>query len=330
MIINQQFPSTFPKSAYFQLEKLADGVYAALAEEATGASQCNSAIIDLGNYTLIFDTFLTPKAAVDLKYAAEELTGRPASFVVNSHFHYDHWLGNQVFDERTSILASKLTRELIMNQAAPARKILMRHPDEYKLEVQRLESLFQRTRGIDQRKDLNTQMAWYQSQLEAFPSIRFRFPDHTFDSHLTIHGSQRRVELLSLGHGHTAGDAFLVLPKEKIAFMGDLLYVERHPLLSDSNPTGWLEIIQSVEEMELETLVPGHGPIGGNADITKLRLYIQSLEKSVNKALKKGRTLQEIKRLRIPIKFRSWPDPWGRYKFEKNLEFFFIQGTQIQ
>jgi cyclase len=89
-----------PTSRHFQLEQLAEGVYAAIAL-AGGGSGSNAGMIDLGDRTLVFDTFLTPQAADELRAAAEHLLGRPVAYVINSHWHCDHIQGNQAFGGET-------------------------------------------------------------------------------------------------------------------------------------------------------------------------------------------------------------------------------------
>ncbi|MGZ4123740.1 MAG: MBL fold metallo-hydrolase, partial [Tumebacillaceae bacterium] len=86
--MNNESIATLPNSEYFTLQQVADGVYAAISKEGTG-SWANAGIIDLGDQTLIFDTFATPKAAEDLRKAAELLTGRSTCIVINSHDHID-------------------------------------------------------------------------------------------------------------------------------------------------------------------------------------------------------------------------------------------------
>lgn len=85
-----------PSSVHFKVEKLTDGVYAAIASD-TGFAVCNAGIIDLGDITLVFDPFMSPRAGADLKKAAVALTGKPVICVVNSHYHNDHIRGNQEF-----------------------------------------------------------------------------------------------------------------------------------------------------------------------------------------------------------------------------------------
>ena len=99
-------------SVHFQLQIVANGVYATIAREG-GAAIGNAGIVDLGDRTLVFDTFLTPQAAVDLHAAALEVTGRVPQLVINSHYHNDHIWGNQIFVPEAQILSSTGTRRLI-------------------------------------------------------------------------------------------------------------------------------------------------------------------------------------------------------------------------
>jgi cyclase len=85
-----------PESKHFQIERLADGVYAAIASEQ-GYAICNVGIIDIGDRTILFDTFISPEAARDLLKATEQLTSHKITHVINSHGHNDHIRGNQVF-----------------------------------------------------------------------------------------------------------------------------------------------------------------------------------------------------------------------------------------
>src|ERR1051326_2480722 len=94
-----------PTSKHFHLEALRDGVYAAIGIPGTGSGS-NAGIIDLGDRTVVFDTFLTPQAGDDLRAAAERLTGRPVAAVINSHWHSDHIHGNQAFALDTPIIAT--------------------------------------------------------------------------------------------------------------------------------------------------------------------------------------------------------------------------------
>src|SRR5512142_3305829 len=99
-------------SDHFTTYQVSDGVFAAIATTG-GAAISNAGIVDLGGRTLVFDTFMTPEAALDLRRAALGLTGREADLVVNSHYHNDHIWGNQVFDPGILIASTSQTLKLM-------------------------------------------------------------------------------------------------------------------------------------------------------------------------------------------------------------------------
>ena len=84
-------------SMNFSIKQLAPGVWAALQNDKGGHAISNAGIIDLGNKTLVFDAFINPDAAIELRQVAEQLTKHKVSFVVNSHFHDDHIRGTEAF-----------------------------------------------------------------------------------------------------------------------------------------------------------------------------------------------------------------------------------------
>ncbi len=95
--------------------------------------------------------------------------------------------------------------------------------------------------------------------------IAFRIEDktskHHFEHKLIIHGTKRTVELLPLT-GHTASDVILYLPEEKIAFMGDLLFVNMHPYLASGSPEQWKQSLAEAEALGAQIVVPGQWPCG--------------------------------------------------------------------
>src|ERR1051326_5099847 len=93
-------------SKHFTIQQLKPGVWAVINKDETGYAICNAGIIDLGDKTIVFDAFISPLAADDLKKAAEQLTHRPVTFLINSHFHDDHIRGDQVFVPGAHIIST--------------------------------------------------------------------------------------------------------------------------------------------------------------------------------------------------------------------------------
>ncbi len=311
-----------PASRHFQLYELSDGVYVAL-QKAGGWATSNAGIIDLGDRTLVFDTLLTPQAANDLRAAAESLTGRPVTTVLNSHHHRDHVWGNQVFAATADIVASTVTRQLMATQGL-ATMALQREQAAAQLAV-----LEQQQRGPTKgqdRQQLALQIDYYQGIVAALPLLQPRLPNLTFDSQLVIHGSQRRVEALTYGIGHTQGDVMLFLPAEGILFAGDLISVNYHPYLADGDPGEVNRIIDLVtNKLKPQIVVPGHGEIGNGEDLQAMARYLtvlteMALVELAYKLENPAQLEEKIAGLAIPTPFVTWS--YANF-FTDNLRFLY-------
>lgn len=310
-----------PTSRRFQLEQLAEGVYAAIAL-AGGGSGSNAGMIDLGDRTLVFDTFLTPQAADELRAAAEHLLGRPVAYVINGHWHCDHIQGNQAFGGETAIIATGRTRELIESQGAEA---LLQFKTRSQEHLQSLEARRAEAQDEAERNELALQIAEDQEIVACAPRLALRLPDQTFEERLVFHGSGRTAELLCYGGGHTDSDAFLVLPNERLAFLGDLGFVQYHLSMARGLSQEWLRILARLSALNLQTIVPGHGPVGTPADFEGEARYIQAIEQIVADAIKNGKTSEEAQATPIPAAFQTWA--W-REGFAYNIAALYKRATK--
>jgi glyoxylase-like metal-dependent hydrolase (beta-lactamase superfamily II) len=292
---------SIPKSKHFQLQRLADGVYAAVASER-GYAICNAGIIDTGDRTIVFDTFISPEATKDLLRAAKRLTPQNNIRVVNSHYHNDHIRGNQVFPPDVDILSTATTFEGIAHK----------EPEEIKWEKENIpkaivdtKSKLRMEKDPKRRHDLALSIVYYEAIMKSHPKLKTRLPNITFEGSLTIHGTRRQVELLTLA-GHTASDLVLYLPDEKIAFMSDLLFVNNHPYLAGCSPKRWRKSLREIGKLGVQTLVPGHGPVGSPSDLSLLDQYIQTLESIARNMVKMGKSPEEVRLQPIPPPFDNW------------------------
>lgn len=289
-------------SKYFYLHTVGEGVYAAITIPRAGAWG-NAGIVDLGDRTLVFDTFLTPRAARDLRAAAEHLTGHSVAYVVNSHYHMDHIQGNQVFDD-ARIIATERTREILANRGAALVSQVKAHP-EY---PDSFDELITQERDEAKQRDLAITQNEYRVLNEDRAELELRLPDITFERRLTLHGSWRTVELLSHGGGHTPSDAFLYLPAERIVFMGDLVSVRTHPsFFGDAN--AWLSMLDQVAQLDIQTLIPGHGDVGSWDNVGIVRQYIADLKALAEKSIQSGKSAAEVAAIPIPGAYAQWDAP---------------------
>jgi cyclase len=293
-----------PTSEHFALDGIAEGVYAAIATR-TGGAYSNAGIIDLGDQTLVFDAFMTPQAAQDLRAAAEQLTGRPVSYVVISHAHSDHWCGNQAFEAQTSIITTHAIREA-MPEAAEWLEHLRANPSEWEEEMRKERERLQTEGDSRWRASLEASIARMSHLHKALPTLEFRLPEQTFDGKLVFHGTWRTAELLTQGSGHTDSDAYLVLPQERIMFMGDLGFFARTAQ------------IEAMERSDIETFVPGHGPLGTKEDLSLQNRYIAWIQEMVARVIEGGGSVEDALQQAAPPPFDDWL-AGGMARFEANV-----------
>ena len=303
-------------SKHFSLEQVAEGVYVAIAT-VDGGAVCNAGIIDLGDQLVIFDTFLTPQAALDLRAAAEHLFGRAATCIVNSHWHGDHVNGNMVFPPDVPILATSKTRELL---ARFGREEIAEDRERLGSALAALEAKIAQEPDETRRASLSAKLAADREYAAALPSLEIRLPTQTFEERLVLHGSRRRAELLTFGGGHSQSDALLWLPEDRLAFLGDLLFVGLQPWLPGGNPEEWIDILRRVETLDIATAVPGHGVVGTLTDSAALRSYIETLLGLTRQAVSNGQSWDEFKQREAPALYASWGN---RSFFRRNLKFLY-------
>jgi cyclase len=327
----QQPENTLPASEHFRLEQLADGVYAAIDIEGQ-AAHSNAGIVDLGDRTLIFDAFLTPTAAEDLRAAAEHLTGRVATTVVNSHAHTDHCLGNQAFARmssirarmssiraHTAIISTHRTRETIATEMANFVNQTKADPTELEQQIVATQERLGTESDAHRRAALEISIGTMGHLLGSLPTLTLCVPNQTFDGKVVFHGTWRRAELLTYGSGHTSSDCFLVLPEEHLAFAGDLAFFQSHPFMGSSDPQAWSEVLERLEQSDIDTFVPGHGPVGTKADISLVRQYVTALEQLAAQVVESGGSADDAARQPIPAPFDAWSS--GVLRFERNMRF---------
>ncbi len=299
------------KCDYFTVKELATGVYAAFATEEGGALS-NAGVIDLGDKTIIFDTFLSADAAQELRRFAEEAIGRKVSYVVNSHSHFDHILGNCAFDMDTRIIAA----QRIFNELkAHENEISDMKKDAPHIISSLKEKLQGETDEVSQ-KMIERDIKYF--EMVGRESFDLRLPDLTFEGSLELVGTSGKVVLLELMSGHTDSDTILYLPEEKIAFMGDLLFTGTHPWLGAGDPKRWVNTIHDFLKYDADILVPGHGAAGSMYELSLIEEYIKSIAAAAV-GINEGRLkLEEINAQILPDPFCCWKGN----KLLPNLKFY--------
>ena len=290
------------ESPFFRIEPVAEGVYAAIVTDEVLALG-NAGIVSLGSETLIFDTFLTPRAAQDLRAAAEYLTHQPISWVVNSHWHGDHVFGNQVFAPTTTIISTPKTRQ-IMAREVPAQ--IEATKQQLPGEIQSIREQAAGESDPAKRQGMLQRAAGLEGRLTVTRTLELTLPQITFDSQLDLHGLQRTATLLTYGEGHSESDCFLWLPDAGIVFAGDLMVIGRHIWMGHGNPDRWISVLDRIVSLGVRTVVPGHGPIGSVEAIQPVQCYLRDISHLVRDAVQAGKSKAEVEALKIPAAYEKW------------------------
>lgn len=303
-------------SAHFRLHQLADGVFAAIHSE-DGWAQSNAGIVDLGDRVLIFDTFISPQAATDLRAAVAALLSRPIAAVINSHYHNDHIWGNQAFAGDVPIIATNKTRKLITTLGAEEYRWFQTHSQE---RLSALEAQLNQEQDEASRRLTAYSIAYYRANLGALSQLEIRVPNLTFTDQLDFFGPSRVAHLICYGGGHTGSDSILYLPEERIIFMADMLFVGTHVYLPDGDPDELRRTLNRIMQLPSATLVPGHGRIGDASDVERMIGYLDRLEALVENAIRQGIGDEAVTRLPMPAEYREWIFPAF---FPANLQFLY-------
>lgn len=302
------------ESENFRIEQIVPGVWAAIQNDQYGRAICNAGIIDLGDKTVVFDPFMNPEAARELKEVAEQLTKRPVSLVINSHYHNDHIRGNQVFSPEATIISTHFTRN----------EIARVEPEEQKWEQKHAPTLLKALRkrmsvaSAMEREELPLWIGYYEGMVESSHELRITLPDLVFNDSLWLIGTVRSIKLVECRDGHTSSDAILLIPEEGIAFMGDLLFTERHPWISDGKVHSWQQTLKKYyEDPAFTKYVPGHGPVSGKPALQELYRYLGDIQTLCN-TVENDSVKHVVMQQPILQPYRHWY--FGKF-YEPNLEY---------
>lgn len=217
------------------------------------------------------DALMVPSMTRRFLSSIKKVTTRPVTRLVNTHHHIDHSGGNFLFRD-AEIISHSRAREGILRTGLPVeflRSAMPRFADEY-------------------------------------AKIKPRAPQVTFEDRLMFHQSGREVELIHLGPAHTFGDAFVYLPKEKILFAGDIAFHYVTPMAFQGHVGNWIKVADRILKMDVDVIIPGHGPIGGKKELREMRKYLIYIRREARKRFDEGMSAKDAARdIKLGI-YASW------------------------
>lgn len=305
------------ESRHFTIEEVNSGVYACIATERGGAMS-NAGIIDMGEFALIFDTFNTPQAGEDLKVAAVELLGKPIKYVINSHWHGDHMRGNQCFTDAV-IISSNHTRDMMSKTQDSWLNRMKPLLPNLEQDIVKTAKDILAEQGETEKNKLITHQCFLEELKQSINTLHVTLPTITYDKKMSIHGAPHTAQVISMGQAHTLCDSILYIPEKSIIFAGDIVSSYNHPLFSDGNHLDWLQVLNELENMGINTIIPGHGTIVDTTYLNHLKQYIQDLIVISQHGIEhNGGVDFDVSQVAIPEAYKGWGAP---DVFYRNLEF---------
>lgn len=262
------------------LQRVSEHVYA-LAGVTDALPSANSYGSNVGvvvgdNAVLVIDTLISAKHAQRLANAIRQLTDKPIKYVVNTHYHVDHVLGNCVFASQGAvIIAHEKT-----NPDMPKVAARLAHPDSLSMTAADLEGT-----------------------ALAAPTI-------TFPRDMSIDLGGVTVELNYPGPTHTPGSITAYVPQDKVLFAGDILFTRYHPNIGEGDLANWQKVLADLEKTPATQIIPGHGPLSTVADLRDMRVYLREFDTQAQ-TLCAGKTaadapaLAELLAQRLPSQNRT-------------------------
>jgi len=245
---------------FMRLHKVSDKVYANWDGETGG----NVGIIELEDKVLVVDAQY-PGSARKFREAITKTTERPLSHLLLTHIHGDHVFGNMIFKDLEIVSHKRLYEKMeanLENEWAPGN--LEKMLDTYKQDAPD---------------------RWW-----LFEGLEIVMPTTTFIDKWEQDG----VEFIYLP-GHTDCSSVVYVPDDKLLFAGDLLFVERFPWAGDpsANPDEWIEAFKRMLEMDIDTIIPGHGPLCDKEEVQKQLQWMKEVRWIMRGLIEEGATEEE-------------------------------------
>jgi cyclase len=287
--------------------QIATGVYVVRHEDAPDTfPQGNTTLIVGEREALVVDSCYLPSSAKKDIAQIKQWTNKPVRYLVNTHWHYDHTMGNGAYKDAfpgLSIVAQTETRKQIEGYNP---QWFAKFPDRGNVFKQRIEA----KKDADGRPltdgeiaELKTAIAGIEpvwAELREIAARRDMVPTIAFDRSLDLDLGGREVRLMHLGRGNTAGDAILYLPREKILIAGDLL---DHPVpyLGGGFPRELIATLEAMARLDFEIAVPGHGKVlRGKAHLEQiidfLKFIVTQVDREVHRTGSGPRNVENVRK----------------------------------
>jgi glyoxylase-like metal-dependent hydrolase (beta-lactamase superfamily II) len=206
------------------------------------------------------------------------VTDKAVRLLINTHHHVDHTMGNALFPEATILSHANSRREQARVGTGVLELLRPRIPD----------------------------------LVEEASALPVRLPDLTFEGEMQLSFEDRAIKLLHLGPAHTIGDSLVFLPDDRLLFAGDIAFFYVAPLGLEGHIGNWANVCDAVGAMPIERVVPGHGPVAGQAELRETREYLSRLHTQARAAFDSGQDARAAAASVDLGEYASWPESADR------------------
>ncbi len=278
---------------------MADGVYLfTTTPYADVGLSGNSVAILSDDGVLVFDSSATPETAATVLTEIRKLTDKPVRYLVNSHWHWDHWGGNQTYLAAfpgLQIITHEKTRELMLTveprwNAKGLKEDLPQFLDGFEKQIAAAKA---KNAPPERIKAAEERLAVDRNFLAQKQSLHKTYPNVTFSDSMTILMGGREIQLLH-AQAITTGDTYLYLPKEKILVTGDILLSPYPFAIGGTYPAEWLKTLEKFAALQPNVIIPGHGDAKTNTDFLQENIALfQEVMQQVKADKAKGMTIEQ-------------------------------------
>ena len=275
----------------FEFEEVVPGVYHARGTGSLAVGSHGAVIVNEDDVLLV-ESHISAAAARAIVDEIEAFTDRPVRFVVNTHFHFDHAHGNQIYPPDVQVIGHEVTREMLENGGSMGRSyetFVGGLPDQ----IAALENQVEGAMDDADRAELENRLAYMKNYLAGQQDLVLTGPNTTLSERMTLFRGDREIRLLFFGRGHTGGDVVVHLPDDRAIITGDLL-VPGLPYMGDGYLDEWDDTLEHLKGLDFDWVLPGHGnPFQDRERITYLQDYMRDLQARAAELHAQGMSYEE-------------------------------------
>jgi glyoxylase-like metal-dependent hydrolase (beta-lactamase superfamily II) len=270
------------------LKDIGNGLYAWLQPDG-GWGWSNAGLIRDGEASLLVDTLFDMGLTRDMLAAMEDASGIPANkigTIVNTHANGDHCHGNGCCPQAEIIASEASAKE--MAEVPPATLAMFKAAGA----------------------KLGPAGAYFADIFAPFDfeDVDERMPTRTFSGTLDLKVGDKAVQLIEVGPAHTGGDVLVHVPGDRAVFTGDILFIDGTPLMWAGPVRNWIGACEKIIAMDVDVIVPGHGPITDKAGVQRVADYLAYVDREARKRFDAGLPVREAA-LDIALgDYASWGD----------------------